>query len=127
MAKMCCIAWLTNACKRFGSEVQVWGIGTLQEALSGKYVLPGPGGDPIRNPGVLPTGKNIHALDPQSIPTAAAVKGAKLVVDRLLDREYEVNGQRWPESIALVLWGTDNIKTYGESLAQVLFTLRIAD
>lgn len=92
----------------------------MQEALSGKYVLPGPGGDPIRNPGVLPTGKNIHALDPQSIPTAAAVKGAKLVVDRLLDREYEMNGQRWPESIALVLWGTDNIKTYGESLAQVI-------
>jgi magnesium chelatase subunit H len=100
-------------------------LGALQEALSGKYVLPGPGGDPIRNPGVLPTGKNIHALDPQSIPTAAAVKGAKLVVDRLLDREYEVNGQRWPESIALVLWGTDNIKTYGESLAQVLWMVGV--
>lgn len=94
-------------------------LGALQEALEGKYVMPGPGGDPIRNPGVLPTGKNIHALDPQSIPTAAAVKGAKVVVDRLLEREYEVNGQKWPESIALVLWGTDNIKTYGESLAQV--------
>jgi len=45
-------------------------------------VEPGPGGDPIRNPGVLPTGKNIHALDPQSIPTAAAVKSAKVVVER---------------------------------------------
>jgi cobalamin biosynthesis Mg chelatase CobN len=44
-------------------------IGALVEGLSGKYVEPGPGGDPIRNPGVLPTGKNIHALDPQSIPT----------------------------------------------------------
>ena len=90
----------------------------MQEALEGKYVMPGPGGDPIRNPKVLPTGKNMHALDPQSIPTAAAVKGAKVVVDRLLEREYQVNGNVWPESIALVLWGTDNIKTYGESLAQ---------
>ena len=43
---------------------------------------PGPGGDPIRNPGVLPTGKNIHALDPQSIPTQAAVKSARIVVER---------------------------------------------
>eukprot|EP00887_Chlorella_sp_A99_P003735 scaffold7.g3735.t1 len=40
-------------------------LGALREALEGKYTEPGPGGDPIRNPGVLPTGKNIHALDPQ--------------------------------------------------------------
>lgn len=50
--------------------------------LQGGYVEPGPGGDPIRNPAVLPTGKNIHALDPQSIPTQAAVKSAKVVVER---------------------------------------------
>ncbi len=50
--------------------------------LQGGYVEPGPGGDPIRNPGVLPTGKNIHALDPQSIPTQAAVKSARIVVER---------------------------------------------
>jgi len=48
----------------------------------GGYVEPGPGGDPIRNPGVLPTGKNIHALDPQAIPTQAAVKSARIVVER---------------------------------------------
>jgi magnesium chelatase subunit H len=40
----------------------------MLKALEGEYVIPGPGGDPIRNPDVLPTGKNIHALDPQSIP-----------------------------------------------------------
>ena len=39
-------------------------LGALVEGLEGQYVLPGPGGDPIRNPAVLPTGKNIHALDP---------------------------------------------------------------
>lgn len=100
-------------------------LGALAEGLRGEYVMPGPGGDPIRNPGVLPTGKNLHALDPQSIPTAAAVKGAKIVVDRLLDREAQVNGGKYPESIALVLWGTDNIKTYGESLAQVPFLIPV--
>lgn len=36
-----------------------------------------------------------------------------------MDREKSNNGGKYPESIALVLWGTDNIKTYGESLAQV--------
>ncbi|PZD70946.1 Protoporphyrin IX Mg-chelatase, subunit ChlH [Acaryochloris thomasi RCC1774] len=96
-------------------------VGALVQALEGEYVLPGPGGDPIRNPDVLPTGKNIHALDPQAIPTAAAVQSAKVVVDRLLERQKIENNGEWPESIALVLWGTDNIKTYGESLAQVMW------
>ncbi|MEB3226453.1 MAG: magnesium chelatase subunit H [Synechococcus sp.] len=96
-------------------------LGGLLKALEGEYVLPGPGGDPIRNPNVLPTGKNIHALDPQSIPTLAAVQSAKIVVDRLIDRQKQDNGGNYPETIACVLWGTDNIKTYGESLAQIMW------
>jgi magnesium chelatase subunit H len=62
-------------------------LGALLQGLAGEYILPDSGGDPIRNPDVLPTGKNMHALDPQSIPTEAAVKSAKVVVDRLLDRQ----------------------------------------
>lgn len=93
---------------------------SLLKALDGDYVLPGPGGDPIRNPAVLPSGKNIHALDPQSIPTIAAVASAKGVVDKLIERQTEEQG-KCPETIACVLWGTDNIKTYGESLAQILW------
>jgi magnesium chelatase subunit H len=100
-------------------------LGALLLGLDGQYIDPGPGGDPIRNPDVLPTGKNIHALDPQSIPTAAAVKSAKTVVDRLLAREASDNGGRYPETIASVLWGTDNIKTYGESLAQILWMVGV--
>ncbi|MFW6264118.1 MAG: magnesium chelatase subunit H [Cyanobacteriota bacterium] len=100
-------------------------LGGLLKALEGEYVLPGPGGDPIRNPDVLPTGKNIHALDPQSIPTAAAVQSAKIVVDRLLERQRIDNGGNYPETIACVLWGTDNIKTYGESLAQIMWMMGV--
>merc|ERR1719390_171579 len=94
-------------------------LGALVDALDGTYIEPGPGGDPIRNPGVLPTGKNMHALDPQSIPTTAAVECANRVVEKLLERLEKDNGEL-PESVAFTLWGTDNIKTYGESLAQVL-------
>ena len=100
-------------------------LGALVEALDGQYVLPGPGGDPIRNPKVLPTGKNIHALDPQAIPTSAAIASAKVVVDRLIERQRVENNGAYPESIALVLWGTDNIKTYGESLAQVMLMVGV--
>ncbi len=100
-------------------------LGALLQGLEGEYILPGPGGDPIRNPDVLPTGKNMHALDPQSIPTEAAVKSAKVVVDRLLDRQMRDNNGQYPETIACVLWGTDNIKTYGESLAQIMWMVGV--
>ncbi|QXE25659.1 magnesium chelatase, H subunit [Richelia sinica FACHB-800] len=100
-------------------------LGGLLKGLEGEYILPGPGGDPIRNPDVLPTGKNIHALDPQSIPTTAAVQSAKIVVDRLLARNKAENNGNWPETIACVLWGTDNIKTYGESLAQIMWMVGV--
>jgi len=98
-------------------------MGSLLSGLKGEFITPGPGGDPIRNPAVLPTGKNMHALDPQAIPTSAAMDCAKVVVDRLVDRQMKDNNGQYPESIAFVLWGTDNIKTYGESLAQVLWML----
>jgi magnesium chelatase subunit H len=102
-------------------------LGAMVSALEGKYITPGPGGDPIRNPEVLPTGKNMHALDPQSIPTAAAVDCARAVVDKLLDRlkQDSADGATYPESVAFTLWGTDNIKTYGESLAQVLMLVGV--
>ncbi|MGB3207063.1 MAG: magnesium chelatase subunit H [Crinalium sp.] len=100
-------------------------LGALLRGLEGEYIIPGPGGDPIRNPDVLPTGKNMHALDPQSIPTEAAIKSAKVVVDRLLARQKLDNGGNFPETIACVLWGTDNIKTYGESLAQIMWMIGV--
>ena len=100
-------------------------MGALLEGLDGNFIEPAPGGDPIRNPAVLPTGRNMHALDPQAIPTIAACDCAKVVVDRLLERQALDNNGAYPESIAFVLWGTDNIKTYGESLAQVLWMVGV--
>merc|ERR1719387_1681427 len=101
-------------------------MGALLEGLNGDFITPGPGGDPIRNPLVLPTGKNMHALDPSAIPTSAACDCAKTVVDRLLERQkLDSPDGKYPESVAFVLWGTDNIKTYGESLAQVLWMVGV--
>jgi len=99
-------------------------VGALLNALDGRYIVPGPGGDPIRNPDVLPTGKNMHGLDPQSIPTSAAVDVALVVVDRLIER-MKIDSGAYPQSVAFTLWGTDNIKTYGESLAQVLMLVGV--
>ena len=69
---------------------------------------------------ILPTGCNIHALDLSSIPITAAVTISEAVVRKLLEKLKEESDGMYPESIAFTLWGTDNIKIYGESLAKVL-------
>nr|GEZ34288.1 magnesium-chelatase subunit ChlH, chloroplastic [Tanacetum cinerariifolium] len=78
-------------------------LDALKQALKGKYVEPGPRGNPIRNPKVLPTGKNIHALDPQDIPTTAAMHSAMVVVDMLLESQKADNGGKLLKIVALVL------------------------
>ena len=93
-------------------------LGALVRALDGRFVPPGPGGDPARNPEVLPAGRNIHALNPWSIPSAVAAKTGEALGRQLLERMG-----RMPESVALVLWGSDNIKTQGEAVAQALWLL----
>ncbi|HEY8417877.1 MAG TPA: magnesium chelatase subunit H [Limnochordales bacterium] len=94
-------------------------IPALLGAISGRYIPPAPGGDPARMPAALPTGRNLHALDPHRIPSPAAVARARPVVQQLLETLKKRDG-RWPETVAVVLWGTDNIKTQGEGVAQVL-------
>lgn len=97
-------------------------MGALLNALEGRFIPPGPGGDPVRNPDVLPTGKNIHALDPQSLPTIAALDSGKIVVDRLLEQQKNTEGTL-PETISVMMWGSDCLKTSGESIAEIYWLI----
>jgi magnesium chelatase subunit H len=94
-------------------------IAGLLHALDGRFVRPAPGGDLLRTPAILPTGRNLHGFDPFRIPSAYAVKDGTRQAERLLER-YRDDGHAFPESIALVLWGTDNLKTEGAPIAQAL-------
>ena len=91
----------------------------ILKALDGGFVRPAPGGDLIRTPEILPTGRNLHGFDPFRIPSAMAVRDGTRQAGRLLAR-HVADGQAFPESIAVVLWGTDNLKTEGAPLAQAL-------
>jgi magnesium chelatase subunit H len=91
----------------------------LMRALDGRYLQPAPGGDLIRNPDVLPTGRNLHGLDPFRMPSAFAVRDGQRQAEKLLAR-YQKDHQALPETVAMVLWGTDNLKTEGGPLAQAL-------
>jgi magnesium chelatase subunit H len=97
-------------------------IPALLHALDGGYVRPAPGGDLLRNTDVLPTGRNLHGFDPFRIPSAYAVEDGARQAERLLAKHQET-GAALPETIAMVLWGTDNLKTEGGPLAQALWLM----
>ena len=99
-------------------------IDSLVRALRGEFIEPGPGADIIQNPDVLPTGRNTHAINPYSVPSAAAFTRSEAVAASLLERYRNEHG-RFPEAMALVLWGLDNIKTQGEGVAQALWLLGV--
>jgi magnesium chelatase subunit H len=90
-------------------------------ALSGRYIAAAPGGDLLRDgPGALPTGRNIHALDPYRMPSAAAMARGARAADQIVSAHQAQNNGAFPETVAVNLWGLDAIKTKGESVAIVL-------
>jgi magnesium chelatase subunit H len=83
----------------------------LLNAMGGHYIAPVAGGDLIRSPDVLPTGRNIHAFDPFRMPTAFALADGARQAELLLATHASM-----PRSVALVLWGSDNIKSMAARL-----------
>ena len=94
-------------------------VPAMLRALDARYIRPAPGGDILRTPAVLPTGRNIHGFDPFRIPSAMAVRDGKAQAQLLIERHC-ADGNPLPESIAMVLWGSDNLKNEGAPIAQAL-------
>ncbi|WP_127596870.1 magnesium chelatase subunit H [Nitratireductor alexandrii] len=91
----------------------------LVRALDARFVPPAPSGDLMRTPDLLPTGRNIHGFDPFGIPSRFALEDGARQAARILERYLESDG-KLPETVAIVLWGTDNLKTGGAPLAQAM-------
>ena len=90
-------------------------IPAILNALGANYIAPVPGGDLVRSAEIVPTGRNIHAFDPFRMPTTFACKQGFEQAQMLLDKYDGI-----PKSLALVLWGSDNIKSDGTQIAQAL-------
>jgi cobaltochelatase CobN len=95
-------------------------IDNLLLGLDGRFVPPGPSGAPTRGrPEVLPTGRNFFSLDARSLPTPAAWTLGWQSADALLQRHRQDHGE-WPRAILLNAWGTANMRTGGDDIAQAL-------
>lgn len=109
-------AFLADLTGRIMEERELAG---LMGALAGRFTPPSPSNDVVRNPAIVPTGRNIHGLDPFRVPSPVAQEVGTRLMTELLTRQTAAEGQM-PETVAVVLWGTDNLKSDGEGVAQVL-------
>ncbi len=95
-------------------------IAALLTGLDGRFVRPGPSGAPTRGRGdVLPTGRNFFSVDSRAVPTPAAWELGKKSAELLITRYRQDHGE-WPVSFGLSVWGTSNMRTGGDDIAQAL-------
>ncbi|MEZ5842452.1 MAG: cobaltochelatase subunit CobN [Hyphomicrobiaceae bacterium] len=95
-------------------------IDAVLAALDGRFVAPGPSGAPSRGRlDVLPTGRNFFSVDARAVPTPAAWELGRRSAELVVTRYLQDNGE-WPKAIALSCWGTANMRTGGDDIAQAM-------
>ena len=119
---------------QFGEGLHVLGRGAcgdaerhgLLAALAGRRVAPGPSGSPARGRrDVLPTGRNMYAVDPRAVPSQSAhAMGVKLA-EEVLRKHLQDQGD-WPRGLLVDLWGSATMRTAGEDFAMALHLAGLA-
>jgi cobaltochelatase CobN len=100
-------------------------IDRLLSGLDGEYLPAGPSGSPTRGRlDVLPTGKNFYSVDPKALPSPLAWEVGVKLADALLATHTERQG-RLPETVGIVVWGTANMRTHGDDIAEILALLGV--
>ena len=90
------------------------------DGLAGSFVVPGPSGAPTRGrPDVLPTGRNFYSVDVRAVPSETAWRIGAASAERLVDRHFQDEGE-YPRAVVLTCWGTANMRTGGDDIAQAL-------
>ena len=94
-------------------------------ALDGRFVPPGPSGAPTRGMAtILPTGRNFYSVDIRTIPTETAWEVGCRIGDALLARYRSETGE-YPSTVGIVVWGTSNMRTSGDDIAEILYLLGV--
>ena len=96
----------------------------MVHALNGGNVLPAPGGDPVLNMNVLPTGRNMFSINPDNTPDPQAWEDGKRLAENTL-RLYRNKHKEWPKKVSYTLWAGEFIATQGATVAQALWMLGV--
>lgn len=109
------IKWILDLKNRIEKSFE---LDNIIHALEGGYIEPGLGGDPIRSPHIFPTGKNSYGFDPRLIPNSTAIKRGDEIAEKLI-QVYKKTHKEWPETVSVVLWAFETMKTGGETIGQI--------
>jgi cobaltochelatase CobN len=97
-------------------------LDSLAGALSGRFLPAGSGGQPIRNPGSYPTGKNFYGVDPDKVPKPASWELGVKLGDQLLADHLKKHGT-YPEKVSFVIWGDETMRHEGVLESQIFYLL----
>jgi cobaltochelatase CobN len=114
------LGWVAKSLRPAVAACGAAEIAGLLAGLDGRFVPPGPSGAPSRGrPEVLPTGRNFFSLDTRAVPTPAAWQLGWHSAGLLVERHAQEHGN-YPARVVLSAWGTANMRTGGDDIAQAL-------
>ncbi|MGL4612997.1 MAG: cobaltochelatase subunit CobN, partial [Shewanella sp.] len=99
-------------------------LDSLIAGFSGHYIPAAVGGDPLRNPDALPTGRNFYSFDPRRLPTKSTYELGKKLANQLLD-DYKHRHHDYPNKLTFTLWGVETMRNEGVQEAQIMYLLGI--
>lgn len=98
---------------------------SVVNALAGGYIAPTSGGDPVLNPNILPTGRNMFAVNAEETPSAVAWEKGKDLADGTIAMYRKAHGDSIPRKVSYALWSSEFIETEGATIAQILYMLGV--
>ncbi len=119
-------AYLNTAIK-YANDIRACNIEIprILAGLSGRYVPPKVGGDPIRHPDALPTGNNFYSFDPRMIPTEEAWTVGRAMGDELLRQYKEEHNGTYPHRVGFVLWAVETMRHWGVMESEILYLMGV--
>jgi cobaltochelatase CobN len=100
-------------------------IERMVQALNVEFIPPGMGGDPIRSPNVIPSGRNTYQFNPDLIPTQLACDRGIVIANQVIENYQKENAGRLPETAAVILWGFETMKTQGETVGEIFHLIGV--
>lgn len=116
------VPYVEQAKRYYAAITGIKELDNLVAGLSGHFISPKNGGDPVRNPESLPTGFNLIGFDPSRLPTKAAYEQGVELVEEIIANYYNKHGQ-FPDKLAFSLWSVEAMRHYGVLESQALYAM----
>ena len=111
--------------RKYATDLRAdWETKAVSLGLAARWVDPSYGGDPVRNPDALPTGRNMYGFDPSRIPTRSAYDAGREAIEQLIASHKEAKG-KFPEKVAFTVWSTETMRHLGMLEGQILAAMGV--